>query len=73
MERYKILSEISADALQDPFDFEKMAATAKKKIKEEYPDVARVDSYGVKGAYDVVDILESSDPTQTDKTAMIIR
>ncbi|MDG5766690.1 GYD domain-containing protein [Balneolales bacterium ANBcel1] len=73
MERYIILSKISPDALKDPADFRKMAETVKTKIREEAPDVSWIDSYGVKGAYDVVDILESGDPSQVDKAAMIIR
>ncbi len=73
MIRYIILSKISPDALRNPADFKKMAETVKTKIREESPDVTWVDSYGVKGSFDVVDIIESDDPAQVDKAAMIIR
>lgn len=73
MHTYIILSKISPDAMKEPDDFKKMAETVKEKIKTECPDVIWKDSYAVKGAYDVVDILESKDPGQVDKASMIIR
>ncbi len=73
MKTYIILSKISADALRQPADFVQMATIVKDKIKEECPDVNWKDSYAVKGAYDVVDIVESKDSAQVDRAAMIIR
>ncbi len=73
MSTYIILSKISPDALKEPDDFRKMADTVKQKIRKECPDVVWKDSYAVKGQYDVVDVVESSDPGQVDKASMIIR
>ena len=73
MQTYIILSKISPDALQTPDDFRQKADTVKEKIRNECPDVVWKDSYAVKGAYDVVDIVECGDPGQVDKASMIIR
>jgi len=73
MERYVILSKVSPDALSKPGDFKDFARKVKKKIKEECPDVHWKESYAVNGAYDVVDIVESDDPSQVTRAAMIIR
>ena len=73
MQTYIILSKISPDALKEPDDFKKMAGEVGEKIKKECPQVTWKDSYAVKGAYDVVDIIESNDSGEVDKASMIIR
>ncbi len=73
MERYVILSKVSPDALTEPEEFKGFAQTVKQKIKDECPDVNWKESYAVNGAYDVVDIVESDDPSQVTRAAMIIR
>lgn len=73
MATYIILSRISPQAFSDPFEFKKIAETVSAKIKSECPDVKWKESYSTMGRYDVVDIIESDDPKQVMKAAMIIR
>jgi uncharacterized protein with GYD domain len=73
MATYVILSRISPGAFSDPREFRKIAATASEKIKSECPGVVWKDSYSTLGNFDVVDIVESDDPKQIQKAAMIIR
>ena len=70
---YIILSRISAEAFSDPFEFKKIAETVASKIKSECPDVVWKESYATTGRFDVIDIVESEDPKQIAKAAMIIR
>jgi len=73
MATYVILSRISPQAFSDPFEFKKIAETVSSKIKRECPDVEWKESYSTMGRFDVVDIVESDDPKQVTKAAMIIR
>lgn len=70
---YIILSRISPEAFSDPFEFKKIAGNVAAKIKSECPGVTWKESYAVTGRFDVVDIVESDDPKQIAKAAMIIR
>ena len=73
MTSYIILSRISPEAFSDPFEFKKIAETVASKIKSECPDVVWKESYATTGRFDVIDIVESEDPKQIAKAAMIIR
>ena len=73
MATYIILSRISPEAFSDPFEFKKIADTVSLKIKSECPSIVWKDSYATTGRFDVVDIVESDDPKQIAKAAMIIR
>jgi len=73
MATYIILSRISPEAFSDPFEFKKIAGTVSAKIKSECPGVVWKQSFATTGRYDVVDIVESDDPKQIAKAAMIIR
>jgi len=73
MATYIILSRISPEAFSDPFEFKKIADTVSLKIKNECPGIVWKDSYATTGRFDVVDIVESDDPKQIAKAAMIIR
>lgn len=73
MATYIILSRISPQAFSDPFEFKKIAGKVASKIKEECPDVSWKQSFATTGRFDAVDIVESSDPKQIAKAAMIIR
>lgn len=73
MATYVILSRISPEAFADPKDFKKLAANVSAKIKSECPRVTWKSSYATLGRFDVVDIVESDDPGQIEKAAMIIR
>ncbi|MFY9397068.1 MAG: GYD domain-containing protein [Desulfomonilia bacterium] len=73
MQTYVILSKLSPEALKDPSIYREMADKVSKKIKSECPGVHWKQSYAVLGRFDVVDIVESDDPKQVEKAAMIIR
>jgi len=73
MATYIILSRISPEAFSDPFEFKKIAEIVASKIKNECPRVVWKESYATTGRFDVVDIVESDDPKQIAKAAMIIR
>ena len=73
MATYIILSRISPEAFRDPKDFKKLAANVSEKIKSQCPGVTWKNSYVTMGRFDVVDIVESDNPKQVEKAAMIIR
>jgi uncharacterized protein with GYD domain len=73
MATYVILSKLNIGALEDPSDFANLAASVSAKIKQDCPSVTWKDSYATMGQFDVVDIVESDDPIQVEKAAMIIR
>jgi len=70
---YVILSRVSPEAFSDPFEFKKIAEQVAAKISSECPEVHWKDSYALNGRFDVIDIIESEDPKQVQKAAMIIR
>ena len=73
MATFIILSRFSPDAFRDPKDLKKMADTVASKIKKECPGVTWKQSYATMGQYDVVDVVESTDRSQVERAAMIIR
>jgi uncharacterized protein with GYD domain len=70
---YIILSRISPEAIKDPKDFKKLASTVSSKIKKECPGVIWKESFATTGRFDIIDIVESDDPKQIARAAMIIR
>ena len=56
-----------------PSSSKKIAQRVEEKIKSECPNVHWKESYATTGRFDVVDIVESDDPKQIAKAAMIIR
>jgi uncharacterized protein with GYD domain len=50
-----------------------LAEQVSKKIKTECPNVKWKDSFATLGRFDVVDVVEASDPKEIEKVAMIIR
>lgn len=72
MATYIILSRVSPEAFRDPKDFKKLAETVSAKIRSECPKVLWKGSYAILGRFDGVDIVESDDPKQVEKAAMII-
>lgn len=72
MATYIILSRFSPEAFRDPKDFKKLAKTVSSKIKKECPKVVWKASFATMGRFDVIDIIESDDPKQVEKAAMII-
>lgn len=73
MSTYVILSRFSSDAFDDPKEFRDLASAAAAKIKSECPSVVWKYSFATIGRFDVVNIIESDDPKQVEKVAMIIR
>jgi uncharacterized protein with GYD domain len=73
MATYVILSRLSPDAFRDPKDFKQLAANVSEKIRGQCPGVVWKSSYVTMGRFDVVDIVESDDPQQIERAAMIIR
>lgn len=73
MATYVILSRLSPDACPEPGDLKKLAQTVSARIKKQCPAVHWKDSYATLGRYDIVDVVESDDPDQVAKAAMIIR
>lgn len=73
MAAYVILSKISPEAFRTPKDLKKIAETVAAKIKSECPKVTWKESYATLGRFDVVDIVESDEPAQVERAAMIIR
>lgn len=73
MATYIILSKISPEAFRDPSEFKRLAADVSLKIKSECPGIVWKESYATTGRFDVLDIVDSDDPKQIAKAAMIIR
>lgn len=73
METYVILVRFSPEAFRDPKDFKKMMDVLFAKIRSDCPEVVWKGSYSTLGRYDVIDIVESDNPEQIEKTAMLIR
>lgn len=73
MATYVILSRFSPTAFEDPKDFKKLATTVSKKIKKECKDITWKNSFATLGRFDVIDIVETDDPQQIAKAAMIIQ
>lgn len=73
MNTYIILSRFSPEAFDNPKHFLELAEEVSKKIKQDCPNVNWKDSYATLGRYDVIDVVEASDPKEIEKVAMIIR
>ncbi len=73
MATYIILSRVSPEAFTEPKGFKQLSAAVSAKIKSDCPRVVQQDSFATLGRFDVVDIVESDEPKQVEKAAMIIR
>jgi uncharacterized protein with GYD domain len=73
MATYVILSKISPDAFQDPKEFRKIASEVASRIRKQCPGVTWKQSFATLGRFDVVDIVESRDPEQVARAALLIR
>jgi uncharacterized protein with GYD domain len=73
MNTYVILSRFSPEAFDDPKHFLELAEQVSKKIRTECPNVKWKESYATLGRFDVVDVVEASDPKEIERAAMIIR
>jgi uncharacterized protein with GYD domain len=73
MATYAILSRLTPQATADPKDIKKLAETVSAEIKRQCPNVTWKQSFATLGEYDVLDIVESDDPKQLARAALIIR
>ena len=73
MATYIILSRFSPDAFDDPKKFRDLAHSVSEKVKKQCPGVAWKHSFATLGRFDVVDVVETDDPKQIERAAMIIR
>jgi uncharacterized protein with GYD domain len=73
MKTYVILCRVSPEAFSDVRGFKQLAEKVSEKIKSDCPGVVWKDSFALMGHYDIIDIVESDDPEQVKKAAMIIR
>lgn len=73
MPTYLILSKISPDAFQEPKEFKKLASDVSSRIRKQCPGVTWKQSFATLGRFDVVDIVESKDPEQVARAALLIR
>jgi uncharacterized protein with GYD domain len=72
MTTYIILSRIHPEALKEPQEFKQLTERISEKILTECPDVVLKESYSTLGRFDIVDIIESDNPKQVAKAAMIL-
>ena len=73
MATYVILSKLSPDAFEDPKEFRKIASEVASRIRKQCPAVTWKQSFATLGRFDVVDIVESRDPQQVARAALLIR
>ncbi len=73
MATYVILSRFSPEAFREPKEFKTLAKQVSEKIKSDGPGVKWRDSYATLGRFDVVDLVEASNPKEVERAAMIIR
>jgi uncharacterized protein with GYD domain len=74
MTTYVLLSELQPGSFADPKEFKALAADVSKHIREQCPGVHWKQSFATMGGRcDVVDIIETDDPKQAEKAAMLIR
>jgi len=73
MATYIILSRLSPGAFDNPKDFKKIADKVSSEIRKQCKGVVWKQSYATMGRFDVVDIVQASDPQEMERVAMIIR
>ncbi len=72
MQTYIILTRFGHGAFHEPAKLRDLAHAVSDKIKAECSGLEWKGSYATLGRYDVIDIVECSDPTQVEKAALII-
>ena len=73
MATYVILRRFSPEALKEPSEFKKLADAVSSKIKKECKGTIWKHSFATLGRFDVVDVVETEDPEEIQRAAMIIR
>jgi uncharacterized protein with GYD domain len=73
MGKYVLLTRISPEAFRYPTKFRQQSEELLAILKRDCPSVRWKHSYATVGRFDVVDVIEASDPKEVEKAAMIIR
>lgn len=73
MSTYVILTRFTPQTETRPEQFRKLADEVESRVKRECPDLEWKQSFSTSGSRDVVDIVESDDPSQVQRAAMLIR
>ncbi len=73
MATYVMLSTFSPAAFTDPSEFKRRVAEVSVKLRDQCPGVTWKTSYALLGRFDVIDIVETDNPKQLKRAAMIIR
>src|SRR5512142_2105421 len=73
MTTYVMLSRFAPGSFADSQEFKQMVAEVSVRIRKECPGVNWKVSYATLGRFDVIDIVETDNPKQLEKAAMIIR
>jgi uncharacterized protein with GYD domain len=70
---YIILTRMLPQSFIETDDFRDLAEDVSASIKKECPGLKWLHSFATMGSVDVVDVIESDDPNQVARAAMIIR
>jgi uncharacterized protein with GYD domain len=73
MYTFIILTRFSPATFEDQKKLRNIAIQVSKRIKKDCPGVTWKGSYATLGRFDMVDVVESDDPEEVAKVAMIIR
>lgn len=73
MASYVMLSRFSPEAFRDPKEFLAIANKVTTEINIKCPGLMWKSSHATLGRFDVIDIVEASDPKELELAAMIIR
>lgn len=70
---YVILTRFTPQTDTRPDGFRRLAGEVAARIKQECPAVRWKESFSTAGSSDVVDIVESDEPAEVQRAAMLIR
>jgi uncharacterized protein with GYD domain len=71
MTTFVLLTKVSAERVKEVKDLPRMDQTFERKLQEECPEVKRVASYALLGAYDFLHIFEAPDAIAAAKVALM--
>jgi uncharacterized protein with GYD domain len=71
MTTFVLLTKVSAERVKEVRDLPRMDQMFERKLKEECPEVKRVASYALLGAYDFLHVFEAPDAIAAAKVALL--
>jgi uncharacterized protein with GYD domain len=71
MTTFVLLTKVSAEKVKEVKDLPRMDQAFEGKLKEECPEVKRVASYALLGAYDFLHVFEAPDAITAAKVALL--